>query len=31
LNLQRIENGYLDGTYEKVDSNGNEDNRKLEI
>lgn len=31
LNLQRIENGYLEGTYEKVDSNGNEDNRKLEI
>lgn len=31
LNLQRIENGYLEGTYKKLDSNGNEDNRKLEI
>lgn len=31
LNLQRIENGYLEGTYEKVDAQGNEDNRKLSV
>ena len=31
LNLKRIQNGYLDGTYQKVDKNGNEDNRDLMI
>ena len=31
LNLKRIQNGYLDGTYKKVDENGNEDNRDLNI
>lgn len=31
LNLQRIENGYLEGTYKKVDDQGNEDNRKLNV
>lgn len=31
LNLQRIENGYLEGTYQKVDSQGNEDNRRLQV
>lgn len=31
LNLQRIENGYLEGTYEKVDAQGNEDNRSLKV
>lgn len=31
LNLHRIQNGYLEGTYQKVDENGNEDNRKLEV
>ena len=31
LNLKRIQNGYLNGTYQKVDENGNEDNRDLKI
>lgn len=31
LNLQRIQNGYLEGTYQKVDANGDEDNRKLNV
>ena len=31
LNLQRIENGYLEGTYKKVDAQGNEDNRNLKV
>lgn len=31
LNQTRIENGYLEGRYKKVDENGNEDNRKLKL
>lgn len=31
LNLQRIRGGYMEGKYQKVDNDGNEDNRKLDI
>lgn len=31
LNLQRIQNGYMEGKYQKVDENGEEDNRRLVI
>ena len=31
LNILRIQNGYMEGKYKKVDENGEEDNRRLEI
>jgi dimeric dUTPase (all-alpha-NTP-PPase superfamily) len=31
LNHSRIEGGYTEGNYQKIDENGQEDNRKLEI
>lgn len=31
LNLKRINNGYMVGDYNKVDKNGNEDNRSLKV
>ena len=31
LNLLRIQNGYMEGNYKKVDENGEEDNRRLVI
>ena len=31
LNILRIQNGYMEGNYKKVDENGEEDNRRLEI
>jgi len=31
LNAHRVENGYLDGTYKKVDDNGDEDNRQIKF
>lgn len=31
LNLLRIQNGYMEGNYQKVDENGEEDNRRLII
>ena len=31
LNILRIQNGYMEGKYQKVDENGEEDNRRLAI
>lgn len=31
LNHKRVEGGYKDGTYQKIDENGNEDNRQLDV
>lgn len=31
LNAKRVENGYIQGEYQKLDENGQEDNRKLEV
>lgn len=31
LNRKRIDNGYREGTYQKLDEDGNEDNKKLEV
>lgn len=31
LNAKRVESGYIDGNYMKLDENGNEDNRLLEV
>ena len=31
LNAKRVEGGYIDGNYMKLDENGNEDNRLLEV
>lgn len=31
LNAKRVEGGYIQGEYKKIDENGNEDNRNLEV
>ena len=31
LNHKRVENGYSEGKYDKIDEDGNEDNRKLDV
>ena len=31
LNHKRIENGYIEGQYNKIDENGQEDNKKLDV
>lgn len=31
LNLTRIKGGYMEGEYQKIDMNGNEDNRNLDL